>query len=331
MFSVPAVADDSVFVGSCAGVFYAFNKATGEIRWSYNIRKDGNQISFHGNPLVTEDLILIGTDRSCAPDGVGHVYAFERNTGKVRWKYQTISVPTDILRIGQNVYFGSFQDSWYALNLTDGQLRWKFSTGASNEGCEMIKAPVADDHHLFLVGIDGIIYSLDATSGRVIWKQKLPASPSTGLALKDKLLFVGASNNRMYRLDAETGTTVTELPVEAMPVGRITLTADALLLFLENRSERSGYLISISPELTKLRWQQKSSPDWASERPHAWNGLVVAGNCRGEAEAFRASDGAPQWKLNLKGCIRSIGSSEKRVFVGVQEGTVYAYELSLKQ
>lgn len=320
-----------MFVGSCAGVFYAFNKATGEIRWSYDIRKDGNQISFHGNPLITEDLILIGTDRSCAADGVGHVYAFERNTGKVRWKYQTTSVPTDILRIGENIYFGSFQDNWYALKLQTGELLWKFSTGTSNESCHFVKSPVADESHLYLTGLDGIIYSLDAASGGVIWKQKLPAPPSTALALKDKVLFVGASNNRIYRLNAETGTTVAELPVEAMPVGRITLTADALLLFLENSSERSGYIVSISPELTRLRWQQKSSPDWASERPHEWDGLILAGNCRGDLQTFRASDGAPQWSLNLKGCIRSIGSSEKRVFVGVQEGTVYAYELSLKQ
>lgn len=320
-----------MFVGSCAGVFYAFNKATGEIRWSYDIRRDGNQISFHGNPLVTEDLILIGTDRNCAPDGVGHVYAFERNTGKVRWKYQTTSVPTDILRIGQNVYFGSFQDSWYALKLRTGKLLWKFSTGTSNERCDFVKSPVADEGHLYLTGQDGIIYSLDAASGRVVWKRKLPAPPSTALAFKDKLLFVGAHNNRIYRLDAETGNTVAELPVDAMPVGRITLTADALLAFLENRSERSGYVVSLNSDLTKLRWQQKSSPDWASERPHGWDGLVVAGNCRGEAVAFRASDGAPQWKLNLQGCIRSIGSFEKRLFVGGQEGMVYAFELSLKQ
>lgn len=248
----------------------------------------------------------------------------------MRWKYQTTSVPTDILRIGQNVYFGSFQDNWYALKLQTGELAWKFSTGASNESCEPIKSPVADNRNLYLVGVDGIIYALDATSGRVVWKRKLPASPSTALALKDKALFVGASNNRIYNLNAETGTTVAELPVEATPFGRITLTADALLLFLENRSERLGYVVTVDPDLTKLRWQQ-SSPNWASERPHAWGELVVVGNCRGEVAAFRASDGAPKWKLNLKGCISCIGSTEKRMFVGVQEGAVYAYELSSKQ
>lgn len=301
------------------------------MRWSYDISRDGKQRSFHGNPLITDHLILIGTDYNCAPDGIGHVYAFERNTGKVRWKYQTTSVPTDIVRIGANVYFGSFQDNWYALKLRTGELVWKFSTGASNENCDPIKSPVADQRYLYLTGLDGMIYSLDAVSGRVRWKRKLSASPSTAPALKDNTLLVGTSDNHLYRLNAETGKTIAELGFAATPVGRLTLNADSLVLFLENRAERSGYILSVDPDLTKLRWQQKSSPEWASEQPNVLGELVIAGNCRGEAAAFRASDGTPQWKLNLKGCIRSVGSSENRVFVGVQEGPVYAYDLSLKR
>jgi len=47
-----------MFIGSCAN-FYAINKTTGQLQWSYDIRRDGNQQSFHGDPLVTNDLILI--------------------------------------------------------------------------------------------------------------------------------------------------------------------------------------------------------------------------------------------------------------------------------
>jgi len=50
----------------------------------------------------------------------------------------------------------------------------------------MPKSPVTDGNRLFIVGLDGVIYSLNALSGRVSWKLKLPASPSTGLALRDK-------------------------------------------------------------------------------------------------------------------------------------------------
>src|SRR5688572_22009183 len=191
-----------MFIGSCAGNFYAINKTTGQLQWSYDIRRDGNQQSFHGDPLVTNDLILIGTDKSCVPDGIGHVYAFERDSGKVRWKYRSTSVPTDIVQLNSNVSFGSFQDNWSSVNLNTGDLNWRFSTGAINKDCDPPKAPVADNNRLYIAGLDGIIYSLDASSGRVVWKRKLAAAPSTGLALSDKTIYVGTTDQHIYRLNA---------------------------------------------------------------------------------------------------------------------------------
>ncbi len=321
---------DVLFIGSCAGTFYALNRTTGQVQWSYDIRKDGNQVSFHGDPLVTNDLILIGTDKSCVPDGVGHVYAFERDSGRVRWKYRATSVPTDILQLNSNVYFGSFQDNWSSVNLNTGGLNWSFSTGATNKDCDPPKAPAAYANRLFIAGLDGVIYSLDASSGRLGWKRKLASVPSTGLALRDKTIYVGTKDQRIYRLSAETGEVVSELALEAKPVGRLTFADDSLLMFLENAAERVGYIVSVDSKLGGLRWKQRSSPDWASERPHLWNDSVVAGNCRGGMAAFRVTDGEPQWNLNLKGCIRSIGSSGNMLFAGVQEGTIYAYDLSAK-
>ena len=331
MFSTPTVVGDVMFIGSCAGNFYAINKDTGQVQWSYDIRKDGKQQSFHGDPLVTNDLILIGTDRSCDPEGVGHVYAFERDSGKVRWKYRSTSVPTDIVQLNSNVYFGNFQDQWSSIDLHTGGLNWSFSTGAFNKDCDMPKSPVTDKNRLFIAGLDGVIYSLDASSGRVSWKRKLPAAPSTGLALRDKTIYVGTNDQRIYRLNAETGTVISELATEAKPVGRLAFSDDSLFVFLQDPSERVGYIISVDSKLARVRWKQRSSPDWASERPHLWKEFVVAGNCRGEMAAFRATDGAPQWSLSLKGCIRSIGSSGNMLFAGVQEGTIYAYELSAKR
>jgi outer membrane protein assembly factor BamB len=321
---------DLVFIGSCAGVFYAINKTTGQVQWSYDIRRDGNQVSFHGDPLVTSDLILIGTDKSCVPEGVGHVYAFERDSGKVRWRYRSTSVPTDILQLTSSVCFGSFQDNWSSVDLRTGKLNWEFSTGASNPNCDPPKAPVADKNRLFISGLDGVIYSLDASTGRVVWKRKLSAAPSTALALKDQTIYVGTTDKHIYRLNAETGNVASELALEAKAVGRLAFANDSLLMFLENASERIGYIISVDQELKGLSWKQKSAPDWASERPHLWKQSVLAGNCRGEMAAFRVTDGEPQWNISLKGCIRSIGSSGNMLFLGVQEGTIYAYELSPK-
>jgi outer membrane protein assembly factor BamB len=324
VFSVPAVAGDSVFVGSCAGTFYGLNKNTGQLQWSYDITKDGKQRSFHGNPLITGELILIGTDQACDVDSVGHVYAFDRRTGAVKWKYKSTSVPTDIIQVGSNIYFGSFQDVWSAAKLQTGELIWTFSTGVSNPECHFAKSPVTDENKLYITGVDGVIYSLDAASGRLVWKRKLSAAASTSLALKDKSLFVGTTDNRIYRLSSQTGETEADVTAEAQPVGRPTLTVDSVFFFLENKAERAGYIVALTLDLAKVRWTQKSTPDWASERPHVARGLVIAGNCRGELTAFQVADGAPKWKVSLKGCIRSVGDSGDTLFAGAQEGTVYA-------
>jgi outer membrane protein assembly factor BamB len=316
---------DLLFIGSCAGSFYAINKSSGNLQWSYDIRKDGKQVSFHGDPLVVGDLILIGTDHNCVADGIGHVYAFERATGKVRWKYRSTSVPTNIVQLNSNVYFGSFQDKWTSIDLHTGRLNWSFETGVPNPDCNWVRDPVLDENRLLVVGLDGIIYSLDAGSGRVIWKRKLGAAPSTDLALQDRAVYVGTNDQRVYRLSAETGAVISELAVEAKPEGGLVFSGDSLLMFAV-AAERTGHILSVDSKLAGVRWKRQSSPDWASERPHLWKGLVVAGNCRGELAAFRASDGEPQWNLSVKGCIRSIGSSGNMLFAGVQEGTVYAFE-----
>lgn len=52
----------NLVVGSCSGNFCTLDRQTGQIRWRYNIKQDGNQTSFHGDPLVTDDLILINGD-----------------------------------------------------------------------------------------------------------------------------------------------------------------------------------------------------------------------------------------------------------------------------
>ena len=111
MFSSPAVASNLVFVDSCSGNFYAID--TGRIRCSYNIKRDGDQTSFHSDPLVTDDLILIGTDAGKQ----GHVYAFERATGKVRWKYPAPAGAGDDVGVASDIVYGVAQaDELFCLN-----------------------------------------------------------------------------------------------------------------------------------------------------------------------------------------------------------------------
>jgi outer membrane protein assembly factor BamB len=307
VFSTPTVAGDVLVIGSCAGTFYAFDKRTGKVRWSYNIHQDGDQTSFHGNPLITDQLILIGTDKSCASGGIGHVYAFDRSTGTVRWKNGTAGNPTDIARIGSTIYSASFVDEVIALNLADGNLRWKFATGTPNPDCTLPPAPVVVGERVFYAGLDGILYGLNGQSGKLLWKHDLGRRATTKLSVIGNSLYVGNSTNRLFRISADDGHVQNELSVPASPKGRILVESPALYIFLEDRDNPGGYLISTNLNLSQIRWTRKADKAWCSEWPRLWNGLLLAGNCRGELDAFRISDGVLEWSDNLKGCLRSIG------------------------
>ncbi len=327
MFSTPTVVGDNLFIGSCAGKFYALDKTTGRIRWTYDIHRDGNQKSFHGDPLVIGDRIIIGTDYSCDPKGIGHVYSFKTTTGQLRWKHRSTGVPTDIIRQGSRVFFGTFHDDWSLLDLESGKVQWTFSSGLTNPECVMIHSATAAESRLFLSSLDGTVYALDAETGKVIFKRVLPATPTTSLVFRDKSLYVGTEDQKLLRLDARTGMTITELRMEATPTGKLSFAEGRWYVFLENRPQRQGYLAAVDGELTAVVWKTAESPTWASGRPHFWKSYVVAGNCRGEVAAFNASDGRPEWTLKVPGCVRSIGDSRDMLFAGVQEGTVFAFRL----
>jgi outer membrane protein assembly factor BamB len=327
VFSTPTVVGDTLMIGSCAGKFYAFDKRTGKVQWSYDIHQDGNQTSFHGNPFVTDQHVLIGTDKSCAPDGVGHVYAFDRTTGKVHWKYRTAGTPTDIVRIGSTIYAASFTDELIALNLDDGAFRWKFATGAHNQDCTLPASPVVVGRRIFYLGLNGTVYGLDGNSGRVLWKHDFAGRPATKLSVSGSSLYLGNSSNHLFRISVDDGHIQNELSIPASPEGRILTDASDLYLFLEDHDTHVGYLMRTDRNLSKIVWVQKTEHAWSSESPRVWNGLLLAGNCKSELDAFRLSDGRLQWSDTLKGCLRSIGTDGQsaEIYVGAQEGTLYAF------
>jgi outer membrane protein assembly factor BamB len=320
-----------VFIGSCVGTYFALDRKTGQVRWSYDISQDGDQTSFHGNPLVVNDLIITGTDGS----GVGHVYAFETATGKVRWKHAItkgvsngFGLPTDIVRLGDSLFGVTLGDELVSLNANSGKVNWTFASGYNGKSFRWSQSPAAAGDRVFFGGINGMLYALSAESGQILWRRELGTRVSTNLTVSGNDLYAGTAGGNIYRLDSKTGEITGEMKLETTPVGWPTLTGESLLVFL-NRGGGAGVakaLLSLDPALKHIRWQKPASSNWSLTRPFLWRAMVLAGNEEGEVKAFRLSDGEEQWTANLKGMIRSLGSDEKVLYIGTIAGTVTAYQ-----
>jgi hypothetical protein len=322
-----------VFIGSCAGTFYGLDKQTGQVRWSYDIHKDGDQTSFHGNPLITEDRVIIGTDG----DGIGHVYAFDKRTGKLIWKYpitrgfrNRYGVSTDIVRAGSNVYGVTLVDELLCLDLESGRLNWSFQkpyVGPDKDTWYWPSSPTVAGSRVYFGAINGSMYAIDGRSGKLLWRRDLSARVSASPIVIDDSVYVGTADHHLYRLKQSNGDVVAKLEVETIPVGPLVTAGHSLLTILNPGGGPGGsqVLACIDPSLSKVLWSQRPSKDWSMRQPLVWNNTVLAGNEAGELFAYRLADGRPQWSHPFKGTIRSIGNSGEVLYIGTLGGTVYAY------
>jgi PQQ-dependent dehydrogenase (methanol/ethanol family) len=135
------------------------------------------------------------------------------NTTNVQRLRLVWSFSTGVLRghegqplvVGNTMYLITpFPHTVYALDPTDGSIKWRFTPEANPQAagvacCDVVNRGVAyAEGKIFFNTLDGWVYALDASTGKVIWKVQ-HADPSKGetitaapLVVKDKVI-VGIS------------------------------------------------------------------------------------------------------------------------------------------
>ncbi|MEN3330904.1 MAG: hypothetical protein V7641_269 [Blastocatellia bacterium] len=315
--ATPAVAGTSLFIGSCAGVFYALDKSSGAILWQQEVARGDQRVGFHGDPLVTEDMVIVGTDINGVPAGAGYVYAFDRGSGQQRWKAAAgRGIASDLIRAGASLYGVTLSDAIVSLDLQTGRQNWSFTSRLGRED-RIPTAPVSAAGYVFYGDRDGGLYALQAETGQVIWKRQFTTPVSTSLVAAGTSLYLGAASH-IYRINQKTGEIEADFLADGWSFGRPLVVDQALLIFIGDT------LTSLDLSLKQIRWRQKSASQWTSPRPLRRGSLVLAGNESGEVLTYRISDGAAQGTRKLQGIIRSLGNGDHILYVGTKQGTVYA-------
>jgi outer membrane protein assembly factor BamB len=321
----PAVAGELVLIGSCAGTFYALDRANGKVRWQYDIRGDGKQTSFHGDPVIDAGRVFFDTDYGCAPDGIGHIYAAEIGTGKLLWKYKSqVGVSTNLRKVGQEICFGTIDGAFGCVNESTGELAWRSKPQEAAGACDLPKWLAGDQRHLFTVGRDGEFVAFDASTGAPMWHAKLPARVVTSPAVVDDVLFVGGEAGAIYAVRAATGELLSTAKVEGRLTGHPTVSNGNVYFVAESANGKEGLLVCLRASDRAVSWVHRHPRTLATDQPAVWKDVVFVGDCAGELLAFQSKDGSIIWRMALKGCLRSIGVSGAVLYVGAQEGTVYA-------
>ena len=312
-----------VYIGSCAGQFLALNKATGKKIWGYDITQDGDQTSFHGNPLITGRLIVTGTDGP----GIGHLYAFDSATGAMQWRYPDESgYSTDLIRHDSTFFAVSMHDELDCLAIDSGQLVW-YDSNPSEDSRPFSSSPALAGDVVFFGTRGGMVKALSADSGSVVWTRDLGSRIATAIVASDDHLYLGTASGYLYHLAQSNGETrdslfVSDATERSATIGNPALTDSMLIVLCGGGKE----IIGVDRSLDQIRWRRTAETNWSSYRPHLWHGSVLIGDEQGNFCALDPASGTAQWTEKFEGTIRGIGSDGNLLFIGTLQGMVYAWE-----
>jgi outer membrane protein assembly factor BamB len=245
---------------------------------------------------------VIEGDTVYANDYKGRVFAFDRDSGKRKWKTSLrIEVASGVGVGGNRVFIGSLDGDVVALDDESGDELWRVDVAS-----EVLAPPQTNGAVVVVQTNDGKVLGLDAKNGEEIWRftAQLPILTLRGTASPQVFgpnVVTGFANGKLVALSAVDGSLFWERRI-ARPQGRSDIErvvdidgtpviADQLIF----ATSYNGSLTAITPR-GDILWSQSSS---SYSSPVVIGKRVFVSSSEGWMRAFSAETGNLLWENKL--------------------------------
>jgi outer membrane protein assembly factor BamB len=297
-------------------------------------------------------LAVIG-DTVYAPCLDEHLYALDKATGKLRWKWKGGSFKAPPAVRDGLLVVGDIDGNIFGVNLAQGKQAWKFEARGEAGGANFdndAALVTSHDEHLyklstegkliwkfktegaiygsvsvaqgktFLVGCDSKLHVIDTKTGKADRSVDLEAQTAGTAAVRDHVIYIGTMGNEVKAIDWKKGEVLwTYKPRRSDGFYSSPAVTDKYVL-IGNRDRR---LHCIDREKGTEVWtfltgnKVDSSPVVAGDK-------VVFGSMDEHLYVLDVSTGKELQKLQLDAAISaSPAVVEGRVYIGTQKGSVY--------
>jgi outer membrane protein assembly factor BamB len=247
----------------------------------------------------------------------------------VKWRYvsdQTTSLTpaTD----GARIYLPLAGGTVVALNVADGQLRWK-----SDSGGDLSASPAADDRSVYVATeFDavvegrpherGALRALGKEAGVTLWMRTLQAPLRGALVVGEKALFGGAIDGRVYAFDKRTGLTLWSSQYSAAFSSQPLLSGARLYIGSED-----GALLAIDQANGRIVWRYRTRGPIRGPVAIA-NGIVYFGSGDGYAYAVREAGFDLLWRRRTGAGVQAVATVDNGLMVASLDNFVYLFSLN---
>ena len=279
------------------------------------------------SPTVVGGVLYISSDDNS-------VYALDVQAGKQLWAFPTgdvvVSSPTVVNGI---VYVGSGDKKVYAINALSGKQIWAFPTGDVIHSSPTVVGGV-----VYIGSQDGNIYAIDAVSGQQKWASytgiPAPSSPhgpppppavSSFPVVVDGVVYVGAPDNNVYAINAQSGNQKWMFPTGGFLVSTPAVTDgvvyvgtmgrpgvfDKHVYAIDAQSGNQKWVFHIPGTSSSIQQGPPQGPPTqgpmpsVSSSPTVVAGIVYIGADNSNVYALDAQSGEKKWTFHTKGPVAS--------------------------
>jgi outer membrane protein assembly factor BamB len=190
----PLLIDTRVYTANTSGTFFCVDRATGEVRWTFEIPGNTTLKGIRSTPAGTDSGVVFGADD-------GAVYHLDAVTGKLRWRIKggaPIQAPVVISR--NTAFVTTLRGTIMAMDIASGTVRWTGETG------HPVFGPLVVDSIRAVVGTTGgKVLAFNTNSGALLWSCDLQSPVNSGLLGSDSVFYVGTLKKELAALRALDG------------------------------------------------------------------------------------------------------------------------------
>ena len=284
IYSTPTVYKGVVWCASTDSCIYGLNVRSGKLL--HKLKTDKAIVS---SPVCVENkVIVVGGD--------GHCRAWRVDNGYLIWDFDSVRnfVVTRPLVDDETVFFGSWDNEFYAIDSYNGSLKWKWSSGQTNRMFSPAQVwPVESHGRIYLVSPDRYMTVLDKKTGKVIWRYSDTENrvrESIGISENGNTIYAKTMEGKIIALDAT---------VPFRNVGWI------------SSGENMGY------ELAPTSLVEKK-------------GLVLVATDKGLIYAYRADNGSYLWKYRISDALINmiLPADNNEIYVSAMDGKLLKLKLN---
>jgi outer membrane protein assembly factor BamB len=219
---------------------------------------------------------------------------------------------------GENLVFGSYDNSLYALRIADGTLAWKVETDGYVHG-----TPAIAGDFTTVSGCDGYLWLVRLADGTVETKIELGGQTGSSPAVVGNRAFVGTYESQVLGLDLDTRAIrwTYEHPQRKFPFYASPAVRDGLVVI----GGRDKIVHALDAETGEARWTYAAGSRIDSSAVIAGDRAFL-GTTGGEVLALDLGSGERVWTWDSGSAFTaSPAVAQGRLVISSLDGTVYAF------